>query len=106
MTLGVTIFGSIQTNMFTDKLKEAFKGMQGAGNQGGASFKMGDPREIFQASERSKIPGFILDKIVHAMSESITHTFVLALIPIVLAAIVIIFMGKARVQVSKQVTKS
>ncbi|MCM2531214.1 MFS transporter [Neobacillus pocheonensis] len=105
MTLGVTIFGTIQNNVFTDKLKEAFKGMQGAGGQGAAQFKMGDPRQIFQASERSKIPSFILDKIVHAMSESITHTFVLALIPIVLAAIVIIFMGKARVVVANKAAK-
>lgn len=103
MTLGVTIFGTIQSSMFTDKLKEAFKGMQGAGGQGGgAAFKMGDPRQIFQSDQRSKIPGFILDKIVNAMSESITHTFMLALIPIALAAITIFFMGKSRVEVIKK----
>lgn len=100
MTLGVTIFGSLQNNLFTDKLKEAFKGMQGAGN-----FKMGDPRQIFQASERSKIPDFILDKIVGAMSDSITHTFLLTLIPIGIAAITIFFMGNARVEVSKKPSK-
>jgi EmrB/QacA subfamily drug resistance transporter len=92
MTLGVTIFGTIQGNMFTDNLKEQFKGMQGGGN-----FKMGDPREIFQADQRAKIPGFVLDKIVHAMSDSITHTFMLALIPIALIVVTIFFMGKARV---------
>lgn len=97
MTLGVTVFGTIQNNAFADQLKEAFKGMQGAGN-----FKMGDPRQIFQASERSKIPSVILDKIVHAMSNSITHTFLLTLIPIALIAITIFFMGKARVETSRQ----
>lgn len=97
MTLGVTIFGTIQGNLFTDKLKEAFNGMQGGGN-----FKMGDPREIFQADQRSKIPSFILDKIVHAMSDSITHTFMLTLIPIALIAITIFFMGRARVVVAKK----
>jgi predicted MFS family arabinose efflux permease len=100
MTLGVTIYGTIQSNVFTTKLQEAFKGMQGGGN-----FKMGDPRQIFQASERSKIPSFILDKIVHAMSDSITHTFMLTLIPIVLAAITIFFMGKARVVVANKAAK-
>ncbi|MEY2192793.1 MDR family MFS transporter [Neobacillus sp. BF23-41] len=100
MTLGVTIFGSLQNNLFTDKLKDAFKGIQGAGD-----FKMGDPRQIFQASERSKIPDFILDKIVHAMSDSITHTFLLTLIPIAIAAITIFFMGNARVEVSKKQIK-
>ncbi|MFK9089972.1 MDR family MFS transporter [Bacillus salipaludis] len=97
MTLGVTIFGTIQGNVFQDKLKAAFAGMQGGGN-----FKMGDPREIFQASERAKIPDFILSKIVHAMSDSITHAFLLALIPIALAAVTIFFMGNARVVVTKK----
>lgn len=101
MTLGVTISGTIQGNLFQDKLKAAFAGMQGAGN-----FKMGDPRELFQVSERAKIPDFILSKIVHAMSDSITHTFMLALIPIALAAVTILFMGKSRVEVSKKPAKS
>ena len=100
MTLGVTIYGTLQTNMFTDQLKEAFKGMQGAGN-----FKMGDPRQIFQPEQRSKIPDFVLDKIVHAMSNSITHTFLLTLIPIAIAAVTIFFMGNARVVVSKKPAK-
>ncbi|PLS07816.1 MDR family MFS transporter [Neobacillus cucumis] len=102
MTLGVTIFGTLQGNRFTDKLQEAFKGMQGGGGQ---HFQMGDPRQIFQASERAKIPDFILEKIIHAMSDSITHTFMLTLIPIALAAITIFFMGNARVQVSKKQAK-
>ncbi|MCH6265982.1 MDR family MFS transporter [Neobacillus citreus] len=102
MTLGVTIYGTIQNNVFTDRLKKAFKGMQGAGGQGGGGFKMGDPREIFEASERAKIPGVILDKIIHALAESITYTFTLTLIPIALAAVTIFFMGKARVEVNKE----
>ncbi|NRD76356.1 MFS transporter [Bacillus sp. BRMEA1] len=93
MTLGVTVFGTIQGNIFTDKLKDAFKGMQGSAN-----FKMGDPREIFQADQRSKIPGFILDKIIHAMSDSITQTFMLTMIPIALIFITIFFMGNARIE--------
>jgi EmrB/QacA subfamily drug resistance transporter len=96
MTIGVTIFGTIQNNLFTDKLKDAFKGMQGGG--GTSMFKMNDPRQIFEASERSKIPSFILNKIVQAMSDSITHTFILTLIPIAIAAITIFFMGKAKVE--------
>jgi len=103
MTLGVTIFGTLQSNWFTNQLTEAFKGMQGAGGQ---QFHMDDPRQIFQASERAKIPDFILDKIVQAMSDSITHTFLLTLIPIALAAITIFFMGKARVEVSKKPAKA
>jgi hypothetical protein len=80
--------------------ENAFKGMQAGGH-----FKMGDPRQIFQADERSKIPPFILDKIVHAMSDSITHTFMITLIPIALIAITIFFMRKARVVVPEKATK-
>jgi hypothetical protein len=53
----------------------------------------------------AKIPDFILDKIVHAMSDSITFTFMLALIPIALAAITIFFMGNTRVEVTKKPVK-
>ncbi|AGK53827.1 MDR family MFS transporter [Bacillus sp. 1NLA3E] len=103
MTLGVTIFGTIQHNVFTDKLKEAFKGLQGAGGQGGSGmFNMNDPQQIFQADQRAEIPGFILDKIVNAMSDSITSIFMLALIPVVLSAITIVFMGNARIEIGKK----
>jgi EmrB/QacA subfamily drug resistance transporter len=103
MTLGITIFGTLQTNMFTDKLKETFKGMQGTDSQSGM-FEM-DPRQIFQADERAKIPEFILDKIILAMSNSITHMFLLALIPIALATITIFFMGNSRVETSTKAEK-
>jgi hypothetical protein len=102
MTIGVTIFGTIQNNLFTNKLTEAFKGMQGSG--AASMFKMNDPRQIFESSQRAKIPSFILDKIIQAMSDSITHTFMLTLIPIVIAAITIFFMGKARVEGVRKVS--
>lgn len=105
MTLGITIFGSIQNNLFADKLKEAFKGMQGAGSQGGSPIANMDPRQIFESGQRSAIPSAILNKIVHAMSDSITHTFLLTLIPIILAIITIFFMGKARIVVAKKTAK-
>lgn len=97
MTLGVTIFGTIQSNLFTDKLKDAFKGMPAAGH-----FKMGNPQQIFEADQRSKIPSFILDKIIHAMSDSITHTFLLTLITIAFIVITIFFMGKARITTQRK----
>ncbi|WP_338448122.1 MDR family MFS transporter [Niallia oryzisoli] len=102
MTLGITIFGAIQSHAFTDKLKAAFSGMQGT--QSGAipsTMTMEDPQLLFQAGERAKIPDFILDPIVNAMSESITVTFLLALIPIAISAVFVFLMGNARVQNKK-----
>ena len=75
MTLGITIFGVIQNNVFTEKITTAFKEMQGTTGQSPFNFK--DPQQIFQSGEREKIPGIILDKIVNAMSDSITTTFLL-----------------------------
>ncbi|CEG29733.1 MDR family MFS transporter [Bacillus sp. B-jedd] len=98
MTLGVTIFGTIQNHVFTDKLEKGFSGFPGAGN---AMMNMRDPQEIFSAAGRAKIPGNILDIIVNAMSDSITITFTLALLPIAIAAVTIFFMGNARVELQK-----
>lgn len=95
MTLGVTIYGAIQNNVFTSKMTDAFKGMQGSPDTAGL---MEDPRQLFQSEARAEIPDFILDKIVHAMSDSISFIFTLALIPIGLAAITVFFMGKTRVE--------
>ncbi|PLV34618.1 Multidrug resistance protein 3 [Bacillus subtilis subsp. subtilis] len=104
MTLGVTIFGTVQTNVFTNKLSDAFSGMKGSAGSGAAQ-NIGDPQEIFQAGTRSQIPDAILNRIIDAMSSSITYVFLLALIPIVLAAVTILFMGKARVKTTAEMTK-
>lgn len=96
MTLGITIFGTLQSTIFTDKLAEAFKNMPGG------SFTGGDPRTIFEASERVKIPAPILDKIVDAMSISITSIFAWSLVPIGIAFVVVLFMGNAKVTLQNQ----
>lgn len=101
MTLGITIFGTIQNKVFTKDLKEAFKGMEGTG--GGMNF--GNTQQIFEPDQRTQIPEFILDKITSAMSHSITYTFFLALIPIAFSAIAVFLMGNARVEIKKGVIK-
>lgn len=98
MTLGITIFGAIQSSGFSQKLTDAFKGM-GNGNYVPDT---DNSRQLFEASERAKIPSFILDKIVHALSDSVTFTFSMALIPIAISVIVILLMGKDRVGVVKK----
>ncbi|RJS61152.1 MDR family MFS transporter [Bacillus sp. PK3_68] len=102
MTLGVTIFGIMQQNIFTDKLQSAFKGMSG----NGPGMEMNDPQRLFEAGQRAKIPDFILDKVVLAMSDSITAIFLFALIPIVLSALAILFMGNERVRINQKVEKA
>lgn len=100
MTMGITIFGTIQNNVFTSQLAEGFKGM--GGGAGSAVSDFGEPRQIFEPSVRSKIPEDILSKIVDAMSSSITHVFLIAVIPIAIAVIFVFMMGKSRVTIAKQ----
>lgn len=104
MTLGVTIFGTVQTNVFTNNLSDAFSGMKGSAGSGAAQ-NIGDPQTIFQAGTRSQIPDMILNRIIDAMSSSITYIFLLALIPIILAAVTILFMGKTRVKTTAEMAK-
>jgi len=102
MTLGITIFGTIQGNLFTSKLAENFKGMEG-GSVNLANLP--DPREIFDAEVRTTIPAQVLDKIIDAMSISISHIFLFSLIPIGIAVVVVLFMGKARITLNKPSTE-
>ncbi|WP_336296629.1 MDR family MFS transporter [Bacillus pinisoli] len=108
MTLGVTIFGIIQNNLFTEKLKEGFSGFPGGGaNQGNPLEQFGgDMQQIFQSDARANIPKEILDIIIHAMSDSISFIFMIALIPVALSAITIMFMGNSRVETEKTMSKS
>ncbi len=97
MTIGITVFGTIQNKVFTQNLTDAFKGM----DSGKALGNIEDSRQIFEASERAKIPSFILDKIIYSLSDSITIIFFIALIPILLSLVVIFMMGKERVKVNE-----
>lgn len=93
MTIGITIFGSIQSKLLTSELVDGFKGM----GEGVAAFlKPDDLSKIFEPAIREKIPGNILDIIVNAMSHSITHIYLLALIPIGIAFIFVYLMGGSR----------
>ncbi|MGN7939968.1 MDR family MFS transporter [Virgibacillus sp. 6R] len=103
MTLGVTIYGVIQNNGFTEKLKYEFDNI--GDNNAQAMAQLNDPQQLFQSGARENIPDEILDKIVNAMSESITNTFMLALIPIAIAAILVLMMGNARVEVKTELPK-
>ena len=57
---------------------------------------LGDPSAIFRSDIRASIPTFILEKIIAAMSSSITTVFLLALIPIIVSFMAILFMGNVK----------
>lgn len=84
MTVGITVYGIIQRNVFTDKLNETFKGT-GQMIQGGVQ---SDPHALLSEQARAHIPKPILDRIITDLAGSIGYTFAWALIP---AALVLIF---------------
>jgi len=89
MTIGVTVFGTIQNHLFTNKLKDSFGQMRGfTGNM--------DAQALLSASDRNKIPTELLDKMLEIMASSISSTFAWILIPIGLGFIAILLMGKER----------
>lgn len=92
MTLGITIFGIVQRNLLANNMAEAFAGM----GQSGQSF--GDTRDMLSPEKRALIPAPILEKITGALSSSIAHTFLWALIPTALSVVVVILMPKDRIK--------
>ena len=99
MTIGITIFGTIQRSNLNEGLENAFSGM---GVVQGQPF--GDSRSLLSEGARSHIPPQILDKITHVLSTSIVHTFTWALVPAGLAFLFIFILGKDRLKLNTQVT--
>ncbi|OBZ16490.1 MULTISPECIES: MDR family MFS transporter [Bacillales] len=92
MTLGITVFGIIQSHIFTNKLTAVF----GGGGQLSESIDLSDPSKILTPGTREKIPVDILDKITEALSSSLVQTFAWAIIPSVIALLAAVAMSKEK----------
>ncbi|MBB2479850.1 MFS transporter [Bacillus sp. APMAM] len=96
MTIGITVFGMIQKNAFSDQLKKVFAGM-GQMPQNGSY----NPNAILKESARSHIPVQVLSKITDALSTSIVHTFLWGLVPAGLAFLFIFVMSNEKMAFQK-----
>lgn len=92
-TLGITIFGALQRNLYSSKLEHAFAG------SGQNMSSLGDSQSALSPEARKAMPAEVLDKITHSMASSISHTFLWALIPAVVAGVFVLLMSKDRVPV-------
>lgn len=92
MTLGITVFGIIQSHVFMNKLASMF----GSGAQMPEGVDLSDPRKILTPETREKIPAEVLDKIIESLSASIVHTFAWAIIPSVIALVAALAMSKEK----------
>ena len=101
MTVGTTIFGMIQKNIFSDKLKKAFEGFGPMPGKSGLN-----SNQILLEKTRSHIPAPILHKITDILSTSIVHTFMWGLVPAVLALVFIFVMSNERLVFNKPVKKA
>ncbi|MGJ7919249.1 MDR family MFS transporter [Neobacillus sp. LXY-4] len=101
MTIGITVFGMIQRNDFSNQLESAFAGM-GAGKMPVAGSGNGDANAILSEGVRGQIPPEILSKIINALSDSIVHTFMWALVPSVMAFLFVFLMGNERLMITKR----
>ncbi|USG64553.1 MFS transporter [Brevibacillus ruminantium] len=93
MTLGITIFGIIQRNLFESRLAASLADQAGSIPAGA----LADPRAALTPETRAQIPAAILEKITDAMASSIAHTFLWALVPAVLSVLFILMMGNERI---------
>lgn len=92
MTLGITVFGIIQSHIFTNKLAATFSNA----DKMPEGIDLSDPSKILTPGTREQIPTSILDKITEALSSSLAQTFAWAIIPAVIALVAAIAMSKEK----------
>jgi MFS family permease len=98
MTVGITVFGVIQRNIFTDKISSFFA-------KNGAPGNFSDINQAFTPEAAKMIPAPILNKITDVFATSIAHTFLWTLVPVGLAMISIVLMGGEQLS-NKELPKS
>ncbi len=121
MALGITVFGIVQSHLFSGRMKDLLGGAAAApgaaagadaagaggtaggavaGAAGGAGLPEGlnfkDPRQLLDPEARKHIPQEVLDSITSALSSSIVHTFAWAILPAAIALVFSFFMGSGR----------
>ncbi|AJY74427.1 MDR family MFS transporter [Paenibacillus beijingensis] len=90
MTLGISIYGIVQRNEFTNQITNAFQGQ----DQGAFA---GQAATALTPETRAQIPAPVLEKITSALSTSISQMFLWALIPTALAFITVVMMPGDRI---------
>ncbi|WP_276358127.1 hypothetical protein [Cohnella caldifontis] len=99
MTIGIAVFGTLQTRRFSDRLHEIVPGA-GTRSTGSIDLQNLDPQQLFQSGARSIIPAE--HHVVTVLSGSIVGVFGLTLIPIAVAVVPVLFMGNARAASSRE----
>ncbi|SEO67396.1 MDR family MFS transporter [Paenibacillus sp. OK076] len=110
MTMGITIFGIVQSQVFTRKMNDALAGSAAEAGGAGApaaggvpqGVNLSDPHALLSPELRKAIPPQVLDAITHALSSSIVQLFAWAAIPAALALIAAFFMGNEKMVIGEE----
>ncbi|XEC94914.1 MDR family MFS transporter [Paenibacillus tarimensis] len=94
MTLGITIYGIIQSHFLIDKLTKSFGGNRTENMQ--ASVDFGDPYVLLNPVIRQSMDQNALSTITEGLSSSIAATFAWSLIPAVLALAAAFIMSREK----------
>jgi EmrB/QacA subfamily drug resistance transporter len=85
MTIGITIFGTLQTNLLTGGLRELSSSGFNSSN-----------RELLSPEAREAIPASVLEQITNVLANSIATTFMWSLVLVGCSVLAISLMGNAR----------
>ncbi|NEW08543.1 MFS transporter [Paenibacillus sp. SYP-B3998] len=96
--IGVAVFGSVQVNSLTDKIRASVQDPTMAE-------KFHDARVLLQPQVRAQIPPDVLHKLLTALAESIAVVFQTTVVLAVIGLIFILFMGNAKLEVGNAPVK-
>lgn len=94
MTIGITVFGLIQSRSFTGSLTSGSGVMDTGGLPEG--FDLEDPHILLAPETRSLIPSELLKPISDTLASSIAATFAWAIVPAALALLAAALMGRKK----------
>jgi EmrB/QacA subfamily drug resistance transporter len=97
MTIGITIFGIIQSHSLTKHLADTFTGNGASALPQG--FDVKDPHALLDPVTRTQIPAGVLGQISDGLSSSIATTFAWGLIPAVLALAAAFAMSREKFEI-------
>lgn len=102
MTIGITVFGLIQSRSFAGSLTS------GGANNGHLpeGFNLQDPHALLAPETRALIPAELLKPISDSLASSIAATFAWAIAPAALALLAATFMGRKKMDESAEVKEA
>ncbi|MDQ8733587.1 MDR family MFS transporter [Paenibacillus sp. LHD-38] len=97
MTMGITMFGLIQSHHFSNQM-----GKISADSQLPEGLNFQDPHALLSPETRAVIPADLLKQFSEFLSSSIVTTFAWAIVPVALALLAALFMGNKKLDNSAE----